>query len=104
MLFILMWDHLFMGRNLMIMAAGMSSRMKRSAKTDGVSIVSKESLINPKMMLNVGSSKRPFLDYLLLNAKNAGYKNILFIVNDRDNTVLDYYMRMQLYCYIGVLL
>ena len=51
MLFILMWDHPFMNRNLMIMAAGMSSRMKRSAETDGVSIISKEALTKPKMML-----------------------------------------------------
>ena len=90
-----MWGHLFMGRNLMIMAAGMSSRMKRSAETDRTSIISKEALIKPKMMLNIGSSKRPFLDYLLVNAKNAGYKDILFIVNDRDSTLLDYYINNQ---------
>ncbi|MBF88206.1 MAG: nucleotidyltransferase [Candidatus Marinimicrobia bacterium] len=80
-----------MTNNLMILAAGISSRMKRSAEFDSVSSVSKEALNKPKMMLNMGSSKRPFLDYLLDNAKNAGYKDILFIINDRDNTVFDYY-------------
>ncbi len=82
-----------MGRNLMIMAAGISSRMKRSAEIDGVSKTSREALSKPKMMLSLGESKRPFLDYLLFNAKEAGYKDILFIVNDRDNTVLDYYTK-----------
>jgi len=79
-----------MNSNLMIMAAGVSSRMKRSADIDGASDAAKEALSKPKMMLNVGG--RPFLDYLLFNARSAGYNDILFIVSDRDSSVRNYYM------------
>ena len=78
-----------MDSNLMIMAAGVSSRMKRSARSGGASNVAREALLKPKMMLNVGG--RPFLDYLLFNARDAGYSDILFIVNEKDDTVRRYY-------------
>tara|TARA_Y100000590_G_scaffold404357_2_gene491804 strand:+ start:1807 stop:2652 length:846 start_codon:yes stop_codon:yes gene_type:complete len=78
-----------MNSNLMIMAAGVSSRMKRSAEIDGSSHAAIEALSKPKMMLNVGG--RPFLDYLLFNARDAGYSDILFIVSDRDDTIRNYY-------------
>lgn len=80
-----------MDRNLMIMAAGVSSRMKRSAEMDGTSDAAKEALSKPKMMLSVGDSCRPFLDYLLFNARDAGYRDTLFIINDRDDTVRNHY-------------
>jgi NDP-sugar pyrophosphorylase family protein len=78
-----------MNNNLMVMAAGVSSRMKRSAEIDGSSHAAIEALSKPKMMLNVGG--RPFLDYLLFNARDAGYSDILFIVSDRDDTIRNYY-------------
>tara|TARA_B100000575_G_C23108610_1_gene640109 strand:- start:1048 stop:1917 length:870 start_codon:yes stop_codon:yes gene_type:complete len=80
-----------MNNNLMILAAGMSSRMKKSAEVNKKSKVSEQALLKPKMMLGVGSNGRPFLDYLIFNAKKAGYNDILFIVNDKDNTVKNYY-------------
>ncbi|MEE2877053.1 MAG: sugar phosphate nucleotidyltransferase [Candidatus Neomarinimicrobiota bacterium] len=79
-----------MARNLMIMAAGVSSRMRRSAEIDGASdATAKEALSKPKMMLSVGG--RPFLDYLLFNAREAGYSDILFVINEKDDTVRNYY-------------
>jgi len=80
-----------MNNNLMILAAGMSSRMKKSAEANKKSKVSEQALSKPKMMLGVGSTGRPFLDYLIFNAKKAGYNDILFIVNDKDHTVKNYY-------------
>ena len=81
-----------MNNNLMILAAGMSSRMKKSAEANKKSKVSEQALSKPKMMLGVGSNGRPFLDYLIFNAKKAGYNDILFIVNDKDDTVKNYYL------------
>ena len=75
----------------MILAAGMSSRMKKSAEANKKSKVSEQALSKPKMMLGLGSTGRPFLDYLIFNAKKAGYNDILFIVNDKDHTVKNYY-------------
>ena len=80
-----------MNNNLIILAAGMSSRMKKSAEVNKKSKLSEQALSKPKMMLGVGSTGRPFLDYLIFNAKNAGYNDILFIVNDKDHTVKKYY-------------
>ncbi len=73
---------------LVIMAGGMSSRMKRAAAdssvqaADAVQADSKD-----KGMIGVGSSNRPLLDYLLYNARAAGYKRII-IVTGMDNSAM----------------
>ena len=75
----------------MIMAAGTSSRMTTSAEAEISSQFAKEALSKPKMMLGVGADSRPFLDYLLMNARGAGYRDVLLIVNNRDDSVRNYY-------------
>ena len=80
-----------MDRNLMIMAAGVSSRMRKSAEAENSTELAKEAQVKPKMMLRVGEDSRPFMDYLLFNARDAGYRDILLIVNDRDDFVRNYY-------------
>ncbi|NQV50691.1 MAG: NTP transferase domain-containing protein [Candidatus Marinimicrobia bacterium] len=73
---------------LVIMAGGMSSRMKRAAvdssvqAADAVQADSKD-----KGMIGVGSSNRPLLDYLLYNAREAGYKRVI-IVTGMDNSAM----------------
>ena len=76
--------NIFYMAKLLIMAGGMSSRMK---KTDGNSNLD-EKLIEqantlPKGMIGVGKDGRPFMDYLLYNAHRAGYNEVLILKNGK---------------------
>lgn len=80
---------------LLIMAGGMSSRMK---KTDGASNLD-EKLIEqantlPKGMIGVGKDGRPFMDYLLYNAHRAGYNEVLILKNPKDTVTQPYYDKL----------
>jgi glucose-1-phosphate adenylyltransferase len=44
-----------------------------------------------KSMIGVGENYRPFLDYLLYNAREAGYKNILIVIGEKDDSIKKYY-------------
>jgi glucose-1-phosphate thymidylyltransferase len=78
---------------LIILAGGVSSRMKKPAKTN-LNIddyLLKQSEIKTKSMLSIGKNERPFLDYLLYNAREAGYREILIVISENDNSVRNYY-------------
>ena len=78
---------------LVILAGGISSRMKVPANKDFV--IAQELIIDAneksKSMIGVGKDSRPFLDYLLFNAKNAGYSKIVIVVGEKDNLIREYY-------------
>ncbi|MEE8437393.1 MAG: sugar phosphate nucleotidyltransferase [Candidatus Neomarinimicrobiota bacterium] len=81
-----------MNQNLIILAAGISSRMKKSETVaDLDQALVQEANIKPKAMLSLGSAGRPFMDYLLFNAAGAGYKNVVIVINERDNFTESYY-------------
>ena len=66
-----------MHENLIILAAGASSRMKRSlAQNDPLRDIGK---IN-KSLIGLGRENRPLLLYLLENARKAGYTEITLVV------------------------
>lgn len=44
-----------------------------------------------KSMIRIGEGDRPFLDYLLLNAKLAGYTDIVIVVSEKDDSIKNYY-------------
>jgi len=74
---------------LIIMAGGMSSRMKRSSAHDN-SVQADDAAqadSKDKGMIGVGSSNRPLMDYLLYNAREADYKRII-IVTGLDNSAM----------------
>ncbi|WP_044171224.1 sugar phosphate nucleotidyltransferase [Flectobacillus major] len=80
---------------LLIMAGGMSSRMK---KTDGIANLD-EKLVEqantlPKGMIGVGKDGRPFMDYLLYNAHRAGYNEVLILKNPKDTVTQPYYDKL----------
>ena len=55
-----------------------------------------EALINDanlkaKSMIGVGRDHRPFLDYLLYNAREAGYTDILIVIGEKDDSIRGYY-------------
>jgi NDP-sugar pyrophosphorylase family protein len=79
--------------NLVILAGGISSRMRKSQAT--------HSSVNPKLieeaenkskaMISVGENGRPFMDYLLYNVREAGYKDIVIVIGERDDHLKQYY-------------
>lgn len=79
--------------NIVILAAGVSSRMKQSLQdrdpgTEGVVDISPDI---PKAMIPVGPEQRPFLDYLLLNIARAGYTSAVIVVSDTDVLIRERY-------------
>jgi NDP-sugar pyrophosphorylase family protein len=77
----------------MILAGGVSSRMKQSlaSKADLDPNLKNEVLAKSKAMITVGEGKRPFLDYLLFNARETGYQDVLIVIAERDTSVREYY-------------
>ena len=68
-----------MTTTLVILAAGASSRMKRSVPIDGLSNSDVEAANkNSKALIPIGN--RPVLDFLLKNAIGAGFKRAVLIV------------------------
>ncbi|NQV30245.1 MAG: NTP transferase domain-containing protein [Candidatus Marinimicrobia bacterium] len=73
---------------LVIMAGGMSSRMKRAAADSAVQDAdAAQADSKDKGLIGVGTSNRPLLDYLLYNAREAGYKRVI-IVTGMDNSAM----------------
>ena len=72
--------------NIVIMAAGVSSRMRKSlgnrAPIEGGAVEILSGI--PKAMIPVGPEGRPFLDYLLLNVSRAGYSEVVIVVSAVD--------------------
>lgn len=44
-----------------------------------------------KTMIGVGRNSRPFLDYLLYNIAATGYRNVVIVIGERDNSIREYY-------------
>ncbi len=71
---------------LLILAGGMSSRMRRTMEAgDGLdaALVQQANTL-PKGMIGVGENGRPFMEYLLYNASRAGYRDVLLLLNPKD--------------------
>ncbi len=82
-----------MSDRLAILAGGVSSRMKQS-QVDSAPIDSKllkDAEQKSKAMIRIGEGERPFLDYLLLNAKLAGYTDVVIVVSEKDDSIKSYY-------------
>lgn len=81
-----------MHNNLMILAGGISSRMKKPSSSKNVSSKEeKEANTRSKSLISVGNGGRPLLDYLLYNAKKAGYKNIYIVINEKGGMFKEFY-------------
>jgi NDP-sugar pyrophosphorylase family protein len=78
--------------NLIILAGGASSRMKKQVTVDNLT---EEEIAQAnersKGLIGVGPNGRPLLDYLLLNAKKAGYKNIYIIIGEQGGLFKEFY-------------
>jgi len=78
--------------SLVILAGGASSRMKKEAITNDLSPEEiAQANERSKGLIGVGVSGRPLLDYLLWNAKKAGYKNIYIIIGEQGELFKEFY-------------
>lgn len=83
-----------MHTNLIILAGGASSRMKKPAKTSYPNLTGKEiqqANERSKGLISVGIGGRPLLDYVLLNAKKAGYTHIYIVIGEKDGMFKKFY-------------
>lgn len=81
------------GGKLVVLAGGISSRMKKSVVSEmpiDNSLISDADL-KAKSMIGVGRDHRPFLDYLLYNAREAGYTDVLVVIGEKDDSIRNYY-------------
>ncbi len=81
-----------MHNNLIILAGGASSRMKKQPLQRNLS---KEEIAQAnersKALIGVGPKGRPLLDYLLYNAKLAGYSNIYIVISEQGGLFKKFY-------------
>ena len=81
-----------MHKNLIILAGGMSSRMKKPANSTSVNDQENyQANHRSKSLISVSNSGRPLMDYLLYNAKKAGYKNIYIVINEQGSLFKEFY-------------
>ncbi len=74
--------------NIVILAGGVSSRMKKSMSALGAG---HEASHAAKSLIGLGEGKRPFLDYLLWNAELAGYRDVVLVVGEQNRAFRERY-------------
>jgi NDP-sugar pyrophosphorylase family protein len=79
----------------LVLAGGISSRMRRASPSAGAIDpgLLRDADLKSKAMIGVGEGNRPFLDYLLFNARAAGYRDVVIVVGERDEAIREYYGR-----------
>jgi glucose-1-phosphate adenylyltransferase len=79
--------------NIVILAGGISSRMKREAPVSAYidAALRRDAAEKSKAMIGVGGNARPFLDYLLDNISAAGYRNLVIVIGEMDDSIRAYY-------------
>ncbi len=79
--------------SLVILAGGISSRMRRPAAlppgTDQKLLHDADLLA--KAMIGLGREGRPFMDYLLYNAREAGYHDVVLVVGEESDAIRSCY-------------
>ena len=69
-----------MTETIMILAAGMSSRMKKSESDELNKSKIDEANKKSKSLISFGKDDKPFIYFLLDNIIKAGYKNLILVV------------------------
>lgn len=78
---------------VVILAGGISSRMKNAPTSLGRidPRLLQDAAQKAKAMIGLGEGQRPFLDYLMFNARQAGYRDIVIVIGAADHSIRDYY-------------
>ena len=78
--------------SLIILAAGLSSRMKKSVSNKNLSKDSIEQAnSSEKGLIGIDKNGRPLIHYLLINAKSAGFKVIYLVIGQNSNSFKSYF-------------
>lgn len=80
-----------MHENLIILAGGASSRMKKAINTGLSTDLTAQANTRSKSLISIDTSGRPVMDYLLYNAKQAGYKHIFIVIGEKENLIKEFY-------------
>ncbi len=80
-----------MHENLIILAGGASSRMKKEAKTELSNMLITQANTRSKSLISIGDTGRPVMDYLLYNAKQAGYTTIYIVIGEKESLMKEFY-------------
>ena len=82
-----------MNGKLVILAGGISSRMKKSQSPGTVldPQLLKDAELKSKAMIRVGENERPFLDYLLYNVYESGFCEVVIVIGGKDDSIKKYY-------------
>ena len=81
-----------MHNNLVVLAGGASSRMKATGLTDGLTSEEiNQANTRSKGLIAIDTNGRPLLDYLLFNAKRAGYQNIFMVTGANNDLFKEYF-------------
>ena len=78
--------------SLIIFAAGLSSRMKKSVSSKNLSKRSIEQANSrDKGLIVIDKNGRPLIHYLLINAKSAGFKVIYLVIGQNSDSFKSYF-------------
>ncbi len=77
--------------NLVILAGGISSRMRKAGPPALEPRLMKDADTKSKSMIGLGSEGRPFLDYLLFSAWKGGHRDVVIVVSESDTSIRSYY-------------
>ena len=78
--------------SLIILAAGLSSRMKKSVSSKNLSKRSIEQANSrDKGLIGIDKNGRPLIHYLLINAKSAGFKVIYLVIGQNYDSFKSYF-------------
>ncbi|MBT4297396.1 MAG: NTP transferase domain-containing protein [Flavobacteriaceae bacterium] len=81
-----------MNDSLIILAAGLSSRMKKSVSSKNLSKRSIEQANSrDKGLIGIDKNGRPLIHYLLINAKSAGFKTIYLVIGQNSDSFKSYF-------------
>ena len=75
-----------MNTSLLILAAGMSSRMKASSSNQIEDKKLHQANTRSKGLIEIGPNSKPLIYYLLFNAQQAGYKTI-YLITGKDSSL-----------------
>ncbi|NAS32270.1 NTP transferase domain-containing protein [Flavobacteriaceae bacterium R38] len=80
-----------MHKNLIILAGGASSRMKKATSLNLNNDLLNQANTRSKGLICIDGKGRPLMDYLLYNAKEAGYKSIYIVIGETEDVIQQFY-------------
>jgi len=83
--------------SLVVLAAGMSSRMKKNDPEAQLNSADLQQANNiTKSLISIGAKGQVLLDYVLFNAKKAGFKSIYLVTGENNTLFKNHYKNHQL--------